>query len=394
MPETMSNTANADQQHNASRPCISNALIVGAGVAGLSAAIALSRIGVRCEVVELVDAPPQGASLGLSGRAADALGELGIYDACHATGTPFDRDTKATYMYDAAGNLLSKGPQRPDWPGAKTALGVYRPVLAQIMEDEAKKLGATVRKGVTVETIDERADGAHVAFSDGGSGDYDFIIGADGIGSRMRPLLFPQAQQPAYSGQISIRWMLTGPVVPDEGWYRGPLGRVGFYHLPEQRIYVPAVLTMPDFKRLSEQEVYALFARLLDSFTAPAMIELRSRLRPDSDLICRPFNWIMLPRPWHKGRALLIGDAAHATTAHMGMGGGMAIEDAVVLAQCIGAAATLEQALDAFMERRFERVRTVVESSVGMSRLEQENAPPAESMKLAGAAFAAIGQPY
>ncbi|MES2258154.1 MAG: FAD-dependent monooxygenase [Pseudomonadota bacterium] len=379
---------------NPGKPCVSSVLIVGGGLAGLSAAIALSRVGVRCDVVELVDAPPLGASLGLSGRAADALGELGIYDACHATSTPFDQAPTAAYMYDEAGNLLSKGPQRPAWPGAKTALGVYRPVLAQIMEDEAIKLGATIRKGLTAEAIDERGDSAHVTFSDGGQGSYDLVIGADGINSRVRGMLFPDADKPAYSGQISIRWMLSGEIIPGEGWYRGALGKVGFYHLPEGRIYVPAVLTMPDFKRMSGEEVHALFAQLLDSYTAPAMVELRRRLRPDSDLICRPFNWILLPQPWHKGRTLLIGDAAHATTAHMGMGGGMAIEDAVVLAQCVAGAATLAEALDAFMARRYERVRTVVESSVGLSRLEQDKAPPADSMKLATAAFEAIGQPY
>jgi 2-polyprenyl-6-methoxyphenol hydroxylase-like FAD-dependent oxidoreductase len=121
---------------------------------------------------------------------------------------------------------------------------------------------------------------------------------------------------------------------------------------------------------------------------------LGNRLTEDAELIGRPFEWLLLPDPWYTGRSLIIGDAAHATSAHMGMGGGMAVEDAAVLGQCIGSAATLEEALRAFMSRRFERVRLVVETSVKLSKLEQEGAAPAQTRELLGKAFAALGEPY
>ncbi|NED79098.1 2-polyprenyl-6-methoxyphenol hydroxylase, partial [Streptomyces sp. SID11233] len=148
---------------------------------------------------------------------------------------------------------------------------------------------------------------------------------------------------------------------------------------PGDLIYVPAVVDLPAGTRLSEDDTFALFTRLLDSYTAPAVVELRRRLRRDADLIARPFEWILVPAPWHRGRTLLVGDAAHATTAHMGMGGGMAIEDAAVLAQCVRAAAELPEALDAFTRRRYPRVSTVVETSVTLSRLEQEGADTSEN---------------
>jgi len=78
----------------------------------------------------------------------------------------------------------------------------------------------------------------------------------------------------------------------------------------------------------------------------------------------------------------------------MGMGGGMALEDAVVLGQSIASAATLSEALEAFMKRRFERVKLVVETSNQLGQLEQEEAPPAENIALLTKAFATIGQPY
>ena len=189
--------------------------------------------------------------------------------------------------------------------------------------------------------------------------------------------------------------MVPGPALPDEGWYVGPVGRIGFYYMPQQDlVYVPAVVDRADLTRMSKGEVFALYTELLGSFTAPAIVELRRRLTPEADLIARPFEWILVPGPWHRGRTILIGDAAHATTAHMGMGGGMALEDAVVLAHCVASAPTLDAAYAAFMERRFARVRTVVESSVELSRLEQENAPKSENVALLTAALGALAQPY
>jgi len=373
--------------------CISNSLMVGGGIAGLSAAIALGRVSVKCDVVELADAP-LGASIVLSGRAADALDELGVYDECSAISTRFNRNTTAGQQFDAAGRLLSAGPPRPDWPGSKAALGFLRPLFLKILAEAAQRSGANIQRGITAEEITEQDDGALVTFSDGSQRRYDLVIGADGIGSRTRPLVFPDAPKPAYSGQVSVRWMLPGPPVKGEGWYNGPVGKLGFYYLPQGLIYVPAVFDMPQWKRMTDEEVHSLFTRLLDSYTAPAMAELRNRLTPDADLICRPFEWILVPAPWYRNRTLLIGDAAHATTAHMGMGGGMAVEDAVVLGQCIAQAPTLGEALEAFMARRFDRVRTVVESSLAMSRLEQANAHPSEKVAVMTAALRTLAQPY
>lgn len=373
--------------------CVSKALIVGGGIAGLAAAIALSRVGVQCDLVEIADAP-LGASLGVSGRAAEALDELGVYEKCAASSRPFTPDTTVVHQWDAAGNLISPGPNRPPWPGAKTALGVYRPDFLRILSEEAARLGANIQIGHTVKTMEERSDATFVTFTNGDERSYDMVVGADGINSATREMLFPDGPKPEFAGQMSIRWMAPGPFLEGEGWYRGSVGRVGFYYVPQGMVYVPAVISSPEPTWLEKEQVHALFERLLDSYTAAPMVELKRRLTPDADLIYRPYHWILLDQPWHKGRTLLIGDAAHATTSHMGMGGGMALEDAVVLGQCIAMATTLPEAFEAFMARRFERVRTVVETSVGLSKLEQAHAPPGENMALMGKAFAILSQPY
>lgn len=373
--------------------CISRALIVGGGIAGLSSAIALSRAGVQCDVVDLSDGFA-GASIGITGRAADALGELGVHDDCLAASTPFPRDSTVAQQMDADGKLVSSPPPRPDWPGSKVGLGVYRPAFLKTLSDAAKRAGASIRIGVTVKAIEEQPGGALAWFDDDTQRLYDLVIGADGIGSTVRTLVFPDAPKPAYAGQFSVRWMVAGAPITPEAWYNSPVGRLGFYNLPRGVTYVAAVFNIPEMKWLDKAEVHALFTRLLDSFRAPAVMELRRRLTPDAELIARPFEWLLVPKPWHRGRTLLIGDAAHATTAHLGMGGGMALEDACVLGQCVAGAPTLAHALDAFMDRRYERVRIVVETSLALSQLEQRDAPRAEAVGLIRTALATISESY
>lgn len=374
-------------------PCISSAFVIGGGIAGTSSAIALAQAGVQCDVVDIADVP-LGASIGINGRPAEALAELGVYDDARAVSHVYEVGTTAPTLSDAGGHLLSSGPRRPGWPGAIDGITIYRPVLIELLEKKARGLGAKIRRGVTTRGIRFDGDGVRVTTTDGAQRRYDLLIGADGLHSKTRALLFPGAPEPAYAGQLSVRWMAPGPAIPGEGWFVSPVGRIGFYSLPQGMLYVAAIIDMPEPLRLSDDELYDLFAKLLESVSAPAIVELRKRLSPDAELIGRFFESILLPPPWHRDRALLIGDAVHATTAHMGMGGGMALEDSVVLGQCISSAPNLPDALDTFMTRRYERARTVVETSRQASQLEQDHAPASESQRLLTAGFASLAQPY
>ena len=373
-------------------PIIENALIVGGGIAGLSAAIALGRNGVRCDVLEIAEAP-LGTSIGISGRAADALAELGVYDACAAAATIWDESSNASSIRDASGQLISNGPERPKWPGARNALGIYRPVLVRALAAAAEAAGAKILRGITADRIERDAEGCRAALTNGEVGRYDLVIGADGVWSKTRQHAFPHAPTPQYAGQMSIRWMAPGPKIPGEGMHISEKGRVGFYYLPQDMVYVPAVIAAPQPIRPSKAELYDLFDGLLASYPAPAIQELRRRLTPEPDVVCRPFEWLLVRDPWRDG-VLLIGDAAHATTAHMGMGGGMAIEDAVVLGQCVSSAPSLEAAVAAFKARRFERVKTVVDTSVAISQGEQTGAPPSERIRLQTQALKVLAEAY
>jgi 2-polyprenyl-6-methoxyphenol hydroxylase-like FAD-dependent oxidoreductase len=107
-----------------------------------------------------------------------------------------------------------------------------------------------------------------------------------------------------------------------------------------------------------------------------------------------PDDWLLLPEPWYRGRVVLIGDAAHATTAHLASGGGMAIEDAVVLGQEVAAGGAVHETLQRFMARRFERVRLVVDTSVELGRMMGRGDPVPAQNALRGTAMAALASPY
>lgn len=108
--------------------------------------------------------------------------------------------------------------------------------------------------------------------------------------------------------------------------------------------------------------------------TALAIDELRQRLHPGSVLITRPSRWILLSAPRYENRSILIGNAAHATTAHMGMGERMALADSVVFAQCIRDAPTVDEAFKVYLDRCYERVKTVVTTSVSKNSPISNNA--------------------
>jgi 2-polyprenyl-6-methoxyphenol hydroxylase-like FAD-dependent oxidoreductase len=108
----------------------------------------------------------------------------------------------------------------------------------------------------------------------------------------------------------------------------------------------------------------------------------------------RPLEWMLLPRPWHRGRIVLIGDAAHATTPHMASGAGLAAEDGLVLGEEIARTDDVGQALDAFGERRFERARLVVENSVRVGEIEMAGGNQMDAARMLGDTMQKLHQPY
>ena len=371
---------------------VQKVLIVGAGLAGLSAGIALAARGVRVTIVTL-DGGAEGTSITITNRAVDAIAALGVLDACLAEGlTPVDGESIFASVMDAAGNPIAAPlPPRPatDLP---PYIAIYRPDLSRILTDAARAAGAVILTGMSFTSLQDRGSHVDVAFSDGSYDSFDLVVGADGAHSAVRGVIHPGIA-PTYTGWMSFRIVLEdGPAGPT-GFYTLPngAGMLATVRLPGNRLYMAAGRQM-DSRRIGLAEAVALLDAIIAPYGAPLIRAIRERLVDRPAVIARPFDYVLVPAPWHRGRVTIIGDAAHATTPNLASGGSIAIEDGVVLAEELAKAASVEAALDAFMARRYARCALVVETSLAMMR--RADADPRINAALRRTALAELVHAY
>lgn len=366
-----------------------NILIIGGGIGGLTSAIALRRDGHEVTVIER---DPDWSVYGVGIiqqsnvlRAADALGILQDYlDA----GVGFD----AVEIFAPNGMKVARVPGHPVAQGLPANLGIGRRALHKLLGDKAIAGGAQIRLGVTAQNIADSGDAVDVGFSDGTSGTYDIVIGADGIYSQTRGMILPDSETPRFTGQAVWRYNFPRPADLDALCvYNGPTG-VGLVPISADLMYMYATTPEPDNPRYARDGLAATMRAKLAN-TAPAIQELARQITDDAGVVYRPLEGMMLSGDWHKGRVVLIGDAVHATTPHLGQGAGMAIEDSIVLAQEIARADTPQDAFTAFRARRFERCRFIVEKSLEICHGQIGKGPPVDNAKATAEMFAIVSQP-
>lgn len=132
---------------------------------------------------------------------------------------------------------------------------------------------------------------------------------------------------------------------------------------------------------------------LLADFPAPALQAIRDQIGPDSQIVYRPLEGLLMPRPWFSGRVVLIGDTVHATTPHLASGACIGIEDALVLAEELGRTDALGDALAAFEVRRWERCRMVVQNSARLGEIEVAGGDKEEHGRIMRDSLMALAQP-
>lgn len=277
---------------------VHNVLVVGGGLAGLSAAIALARHSVAVTVATLEDRAG-GTSITITNRAVDAVEALGVLDACLAGGLyPSGPTSIFSAMMDRAGNPLPvpPPPPRPDTrlPGW---IAIYRPDLSHILNDAAEAAGVTIRSDTFTALTDE---GSHVAaaLTDGTHARFDLVVGADGSYYAVRRLIHPDLA-PAYTGPMSFRLLLeNGPEGP-AGFHAPPSGsgQLATVRLPGNRLYLAAGKRM-DNRRLDQAEALTLLDEVLTPYTAPLIRCIRARLAGNPPVIARPFEYLLVPAPF------------------------------------------------------------------------------------------------
>lgn len=375
---------------------MTDVLVVGGGIAGLSAAIALGARGDRVTVVER-ESEASGAAIAFQYRPVYALQELGVLDEVVRRGSAIAaQGARSTPVYNGDGRRqpVPTAVLGDDWT-LPVHVSIYRPVLLSIMKDAARGHGAELLIGHSYRSLDQRDDGVEVELTTGQRRRFDLLIAADGIHSGLRERFFPDAGRPTYTGSMSFRAMFAD--VP-ETWHSGlhvvDGGVVRTTMLPGRLFYV-AVPSHMERRHVEQDEARQIMRERLSSYRGSQLFkEVRERLTDDIRVIVAPFEWILVPPPWHRGRLVLAGDAAHATAPTIGSAGGMAVEDAVVLAQELSSADEVETALAAYTNRRQGRARLVVETSVTVMRGEQEHRPGEEWAAMRAAAFQKLAEAY
>ena len=249
-----------------------------------------------------------------------------------------------------------------------------------------------MRLGLTYSAIEQDNEGVTVAFEDGSSDRFDLVIGADGVHSKTREWLLPDAPEPRYSGQGVWRAVLPRP--PEAGntmMWVGPKLKTGIYPMSKDQVYLFLTEDKQIKERVPDEQLVATLKDLLSTFPAPVVQALREQLDETSQVQLRPLEGLLVPLPWFRGRVVLIGDTVHATTPHLASGACIGIEDAIVLAE--ESRSTLDEALDAFQHRRWERCRMVVENSGRLGRIEIEGGDKEEHTNIMRESMQALAQP-
>ncbi|MBD8577140.1 FAD-dependent monooxygenase [Pseudomonas syringae] len=344
---------------------IKRVLIVGSGIGGATAAYALRRVGVDVHCIDIkTETPMVGSGICMLHNAMRAMASLDLAQACLDSGYHFD----AFRQFDSAGQLLRTNPAPP-------SCGIRRPELARILETAAEGAGAIFDRGLTVQSLVNRAEGVDVRFSDGREATYDLVVAADGVYSRLRQQLFGTDCSPRFAGQSVWRFNAPRPAEVDAFClFRTASGRtVGAFPTSQESCYIFYLENSPEPLRVPEADAHLLIRERLSEFTAPAIRASLECVTQPRQVIFRPLDITLVPAPWHRERVVLLGDAAHAPTPHMTSGGGMAIEDAVVLADCIAATQSGQAALELYSNRRYERCKTICDASLQLCRNEQQD---------------------
>jgi len=329
--------------------------IAGAGIGGLTLAVALRRLGKEVIVLESArQLAPVGAGLALQPNAMKALAHLGLADSVAAAGERIERAA----ILDQRGRAL----------GAEfDVAAVTRALGAPTMAFHRARLHGVLLQAA--QPVAPRLDARVVGFADGDGGvevklasgqtlAADLLVGADGLRSAVRAQLFGE-EEPRYAGYTSWRGVTPAGSVPpparmSESWGRGE--RFGIVAIGQGEIYWFAVADAPPGQKDGDVrgELLARFGGWHEPVRAILEATPAARI-VRTDISDRPPI-----TTWHRGRVVLLGDAAHPMTPNIGQGACQAIEDAVVLSDRLAAEPEVEKALAAYEERRVRRANAMV----------------------------------
>jgi len=341
------------------------ALVIGGGIAGPVAAMALQQAGIRATVYEAHarGAAGIGVFLTLASNGIDALATIGADGPALAAGFP----TPGILLRSTTGKYL--GAARTGLPLADgtTSHTLKRADLHRALHDEAAARGIVVHHGRRLVDVEQTGDGVRALFDDGSDATGEVLIGADGIHSVVRRRIDPDAPAPTYVGLVNLGGYARGVEVDAEpGSYTMIFGKHAFFGYalaPGGAVWWFANVPRGDEPARGEVEAITAeqwqheLGKLYAEDAGPA-VQLVQASNPADIMPASPTHSLPYLPVWHRGRMVVIGDAAHAPTPSSGQGASLAIEDAVVLAKCLRDLPH-EEAFRAYERRRRARVERI-----------------------------------
>ncbi len=355
-------------------------LIIGGGFSGMSAAILLQRQGLDVSLLEIdPNWRTDGAGITVSGPSLRAIEQIGILDEFKQHGAI----AANVDMFNGNGDFINQI-KTPAVPGSSVVGGggIMRPVLAKILARHTQEVGVNVILGHTFNDIADLGDRVRVSLTNGSQEDYDFVVAADGVFSKVRQTLFPDAPTPQYTGQGVWRAVVPRFGLERPALFFGATGKLGFTPVSADAMYLNYTELRPNKDRIPAEQELEYLRKLLEPFTAPVAEKVKQHLNPQSQILYRPLEGMIMPRNWYKGRVLLIGDAVHATTPHLASGAGMGHEDAVVLADEVAKGGAVTDIFERFQHRRWERCRMIVANSLRLGEIEKSGGPKEEHVQI------------
>ncbi|MFJ9721809.1 FAD-dependent oxidoreductase [Streptomyces sp. NPDC101209] len=359
-------------------------LVIGGGAAGNAATILLRRAGLAVDLIEAKDDwnATAGSGITLQGNALRVLRELGVWEQVKASGFGFGSvgitAPEGTVLH-VARDIRTGGDDLP------ATVGIQRPQLQCVLIDAVRASGASVRLGTRAESLEQDGDGVTVAFTDGTRGRYDLVVAADGLGSTTRAALGITAK-PEPTGMAI--WRVAAPrpagVTRTDLAYGGPAYIAGYCPTSDTTIYAYVVEANRDRASIPP-ETYAEEMRRLASAYGGFWPEITRHITDPAKVNYTWFDRLLVEGSWHRGRVVLVGDAAHCCPPTLAQGAAMSLEDAWVLAQLLTASDDWDDALfQAYYERRIARVRPVVEASVQIGQWQLDGVRDADLPGLMG----------
>lgn len=350
-------------------------LIIGGGIGGLATALALRHAGIKATVFERVhELREVGAALGIMPNTIRALQKIGQDDLLQTIGKPISRTTILSWK----GQTLAETPLESAF--GMPFMAVHRAELLAALYQAAGE--GVVHHSATCVGFAQDGTGVRAHFADGQEICGDLLVGVDGLHSVIRSHLFGAAS-PRYSGHTAWRGIARitpgqyDEPVATEAWGYGRL--FGHFPLTQGRMYWFAALTTPEGMHDKEQGRKQELLELFHTFHEPAASLIEAT---DECAILRNDIYDRPPLPhWSKGRVTLLGDAAHPMTPNMGQGANQAIEDAVVLAECLKAESDVSAALHAYEARRLKRTARMMQQSMRIGQVAHLKQPIAANVR-------------